>query len=175
MNYFDNLLHALELLDRKLEASAIQIDIIIVGSMAIYLNDYKIERFTEDIDFVGYNETNVFLDLVKEVSRDCELKDDWINSRADTVKPLPNFEQNLIELDRFTNINAKVINRETIIKMKVYAAYMRGQEKDIEDLILLKPNREEIVLGMAHIKMSIIENHNENQYLKFEKELYELL
>ena len=181
MNEFEKLLSALSSLNSKLKEKDINIEITIVGSMAIYLNDFKIDRYTEDIDYISYRPDELFVSIIKDVAEEFDLKDDWINSRADSIKPLPeDIENNLIVDDRFSNIKLKVIKRNIIIKMKIYAAYIRGLEKDYEDLELLEPSKSEIENGIDFLEFSVSHHHgvawlekNRNDIINFTQRLYE--
>ncbi|RLA60268.1 MAG: hypothetical protein DRQ89_13090 [Epsilonproteobacteria bacterium] len=171
MHAFKELLKALELLNTKLVSNGTTADLTIVGSMSIYLNNFKIERFTQDIDYINYQPDDDFNSFVAEVAEELNLKDNWINSRAATLKPLPIDLKSKSKIDnRFSNIILRVINREVLIQFKIYAAYMRGP-KDLEDLSLLKPNNLEIAQGIEYIKYVILENHGQEQLDKETKDI----
>lgn len=170
MNSFEKMLEALELLNHGLAERNTTVDLTIVGSMAIYLNNEPIARFTEDIDFVGYDPDERFLQEVAVVAQKLDLPEDWINDKADTISPLPdNLENDTIMNDSFSNIKLKIIKRKTIIKMKVYAYFMRQAQKDLDDLYLLKPKELELEGGVRYIEKTIIHHHG-NDMLKKEKE-----
>lgn len=180
MNQFEIMLEALKLLNDKLKKSGISISLTIVGSMAVYLNGIKLERYTEDVDFIGFEPNEAFDKKVLEVASELGLKDDWINARADSIKPLPKgLEENTLEDNRFSHITLYIVKKEYLIKMKIYAAYIRGQEKDFEDLMSLNPTKENINSGIEYIKESVFHHHGKSQLEKdndeiesFKKDLY---
>ncbi|TDJ07566.1 MAG: hypothetical protein E2O68_03430 [Deltaproteobacteria bacterium] len=171
MNSFEELLKGLELLNAKLASKDATADLTIVGSMSIYLNNLKIERFTQDIDYINYEPDDDFNLFVAEVAEELNLKDNWINSRAATLRPLPIDLKDKLKIDnRFSNIILRVINREILIQLKIYAAYMRGA-KDLEDLSLLEPKVPEIAQGIEYIRYVILENHGQVQLDKEGKDI----
>lgn len=171
MNPFENLLKALDLLNSLLKAKNITADLTIVGSMSIYLNNYKIDRFTEDIDYLDYVPGEEFSSAVLEVAKTLNLKKDWINSKTGTIDPLPvNLHDNLTIDTRFSHITMKIISREVLIEMKVYAAYMRGAI-DLEDLMLLSPGKLEIKNGIEYLKKTILKNHGKKHLNKSRKDI----
>jgi hypothetical protein len=163
-NTFDILLQALADLNSQLEASAIYIDLTTVGSMAIYLNGLDIVRMTEDIDYIHFSAGDDFNDAVEKIAKDNDLPNYWINPRASEIDPLPIELKNRLKTDnRFSNIKLHFIDIETAIIMKVYSYYIRNLEKDTSDLILLKPNQEQITKGISYIKTQVKHHHGEGQ------------
>ncbi|MBC74828.1 MAG: hypothetical protein CME64_11215 [Halobacteriovoraceae bacterium] len=169
MNSFEKMLGALKLLNQELVHKNTDVELTIVGSMAIYLNQEPISRFTEDVDFVGYTPDQRFTEAVRAVAHKLQLPEDWINDKADTIEPLPkNIENDVTTDERFSNIKLRIIKRKTIIKMKVYAYFMRQAQKDLDDLKLLAPTAEEFVKGVDYIKETIVFHHGKTQLTKQE-------
>lgn len=119
---------------------------------------------TEDIDYINYEATEFFKVITTKIAKKYKLPTDWINSRANEISPLPKSLNSKLKTDnRYSNINLNYIDIETAIIMKVYAYYMRSLEKDLSDLKLLSPNRDQIAKGIDYIKTQIKYHHGENQ------------
>jgi hypothetical protein len=169
---FEILLNALFDLNELLLEHNSTIELTIVGSMAIYLNGLNIQRMTEDIDYINYDASSEFITLTQIIAKKHDLPNDWINSRAQDIEPLPaNITQQLKTDNRFSNIKLKFINTDIAIQLKVYAYNIRGLEKDLSDLIILKPTREQLQAGLDYTKMQIRHHHGESQLLKDKKEI----
>jgi len=176
MNRPKTLLSALNELNTKLSINDIHIELTIVGSMAIYLNGLNFTRMTEDIDYINYEASDEFLNIVEHISKEFNLPSYWINSRAKEIDPLPQELKNKLKSDnRYSNIALKYIDIETAIIMKVYAYYIRGLEKDLSDLKTLSPSSDQLSKGIDYIKMQIIHHHGKSQYEKDAAEIARFL
>ena len=140
--------------------------------MAIHLNGLNFTRMTEDIDYINYRPTPQFLEITKRIATKFNLPNDWINSRANEINPLPIELKKKLKTDtRYSNIILSYIDIETTIIMKVYAYYIRNLEKDLSDLKLLSPTQEQITKGIAYLELQIKYHHGENQLLKDQGEI----
>jgi hypothetical protein len=171
-NTFDILLKALSDLNSQLKTDVTFIDLTIVGSMAIYLNGLDIVRMTEDIDYINFSAGDDFNDAVEKIAKDNDLPNDWINSRASEIDPLPIELKNRLKIDnRFSNIKLHFIDIETAIIMKVYSYYIRNLEKDLTDLIVLTPTEEQISKGISYIKTQVKHHHGDGQLKKDQSDI----
>jgi hypothetical protein len=176
MKTFEILISALSDLNELLSENNTSVDLTIVGSMAIHLNGLNLNRMTEDIDYINYNATETFLKYTKQIAKKYDLPEDWINSRAQDIEPLPNEIQNKLKRDeRFSHITLKFIDIDTAIQMKIYAYYVRGLDKDISDLKVLKPSFLQIASGINYIKKQIKHHHGAKQLDKDLDEINELM
>lgn len=170
MNNIDLLLNAVDSLNAKLAVRDIFIELTIVGSVSIYLNGLRVDHPTKDIDYIEYEPSDEFLNCVHEVANEAGLPKDWINNRADSIEPLPTeIKSEVFEDTRFSNIKMRVIKPSLITKFKIYAYYMRREDKDLVDLKNLVPSKSLIDDGIDFIKSTIIHHHG-GEHLKREEE-----
>lgn len=175
LSTFDLLLKALAELNEYLSQQATHVDLTIVGSMAIYLNGLEIDRMTEDIDYINYQPSKDFIKYAQIIAERYNLPSDWINSRAQDIEPLPaQLKRNLKVDNRFSHIKMKYIDTATAVQMKVYAYYIRGLAKDLADLKVLRPSKEQIKLGIEYTQTQIIHHHGLDQLEKDRDDLNQL-
>jgi hypothetical protein len=171
-NTFKLLLDALFDLNKLLIQNNSSIELTIVGSMAIYLNGLELNRMTEDIDYINYSATAEFLSYTKIIEKKYNLPTDWINSRAQDIEPLPSDIEKKLKFDnRFSHIKLKFIDIDTAIEFKVYAYYIRALDKDLSDLRVLKPTKDQINAGINYTKTQIKHHHGQAQLIKDETEI----
>ncbi len=172
MTNLELLLNAVESLNVKLKERGIFIGITVVGSISIHLNGLKVDHETKDIDYIDYEPSEEFLKCVEEVAIDMGLSSDWINNRADSIEPLPKeINDEVIEDLRFSNIKMKVIKPSLIAKLKIYAYYMRREDKDLIDLKSIAPSKEWIDAGIDFIKETIEYHHGKSYRQKQDEEV----
>jgi predicted nucleotidyltransferase component of viral defense system len=182
MDFMYKLEQALTLLNTKLANKNIVFDITVLGSMALYLTGFNIQRKT-DLDICNENIKEEIKLFIIEVSQELGLAKDWINNRASSIKPLPSeFEYRLIHINKYSHINIKVFSKEDLIKLKVNALYSRDETKDLEDLKSLQPTANQLDDAISYIKEQIIYHHGKlelskknNELNLFRKELDETL
>lgn len=176
MKTFEILISALSDLNELLSENDTTVDLTIVGSMAIHLNGLNLERMTEDIDYINYSPTLIFQEYTQRIAKKYDLPPDWINSRAQDIEPLPDEIQKKLKRDeRFSHINLKFIDIDTAIQMKVYAYYVRGLEKDLSDLRVLRPSKRQLESGVDYIKKQLRHHHGKSQLDKDKDEINKLL
>lgn len=135
--------NALEKLNEKLEAKDLSISINAIGGYAMLTYGLRSANdYTEDIDSVTEKYKPEICDLIKEVSDEMNLQEDWLNTSAtelEEVKSSVNqMSWNLVE--SFSNIKLYVCDIDSLILLKAKAVDMGGlvpRKTDKKDLIKL--------------------------------------
>lgn len=151
----DVLEEALNELDNILIQQNKRIRIVICGAFAIQLHGLSRLQRTEDVDSILRIEAQ-FLEIISNIGKKYGLSARWLNDQAATVS----FPEGTIERSKPTghwkNIDANLIERLDLIKMKASAFSIRRDvtQKDWDDLLLLKPTKDEISEAITFIKSS---------------------
>jgi hypothetical protein len=142
----NKLTDALNLLDKKLGARRLELEIIICGAYAIQLIGIVRSEHTLDVDSLKKIESSEIIETIVEVGHQLGLGPRWLNDQASTVTiPLGTFDR-AQSLTNWTHIKAKLIARVDLIKMKAVAFSIRRDQtnKDWEDLKNMSPTQIEM-------------------------------
>ena len=153
----NNLLHkALDELDSALAKKKLELDILICGAFAIQILGFKRGTYTLDVDTVIKINNPETLDLIAKVGKNHGLSPNWLNDQASTVSAPEGLFERAKKIKRWSTINASVIDRVDLIKMKASAFSIRREEtsKDWDDLKLLSPNTDEIQAAIKFLRES---------------------
>ena len=144
------LFKALQLFDHRLKENNLSCRLVLCGAFAIQLHGYDRGQFTYDIDSVLPFESEGIKEIIKKIGDDLGLGDSWLNDQAATVALPEGSLDRMIKLNSFEQIEAFILSRIDLIKMKVCAFAIRRDQtnKDWEDLVILHPSKEEIEEGI---------------------------
>ncbi len=174
----DLLKNALTQLDQELTKRDLDTNIVICGAYAIYLLGYSRSEHTLDIDSIIELSSSEVKHLIKDIGRKLSLGPHWLNDQASTVSLPAGILARATPLTHWKSINASVICRTDLIKMKASAFSIRRDQttKDWEDLVLLEPTNHEISEAIAFIKEnnSPPSNANKKIFADFEETLRDL-
>lgn len=169
---------ALDELDSTLGEHQLTLDILICGAFAIQLLGYNRSLHTLDVDTVMEIKSTQILDLISKVGAKHGLSSNWLNDQAASVKAPEGLFQRAQKLDRWSALNAFVIDRVDLIKMKASAFSIRREEtsKDWEDLKLLNPTKQEIeeAIDFLNASNSPPENASSDDINNFKETLHDL-
>lgn len=149
----DSLTEALDLLDVLLTSQGLRVEIVICGAFAIQMHGFKRTIQTYDIDSLKEISDEEVLDKIREIGLNLGLGPRWLNDQASTVSIPKGAINRARALTNWKSIDAKLISRGDLIKMKASAFTIRRNEtiKDWNDLVLLKPTNEEIEQAIEFI------------------------
>lgn len=147
---------ALDELDAVLAEHKLTLDLLICGAFAIQILGYDRNLHTLDVDTVMKIHDPQILNLIAKVGANHGLSSNWLNDQASSVDAPEGLIQRAKKLNRWSSINALIIDRTDLIKMKASAFSIRREEtsKDWEDLKLLTPTKEEIESAINFLKKS---------------------
>ena len=149
----ENLILALNKLDELLKASSSRLGLTVCGAFALYLHGYHRIHQTEDID--THEELNSKIKkLIKDISIEFELQETWLNDQVSDIQLPTNAEKRFVHLNRWSQIDCKILSRIDLIAMKASAWISRRDitDKDYDDLVLLEPTASEIEFAVEHAK-----------------------
>lgn len=153
----DILGEALNELNALLKKNHLRIEIIICGAYALEMFGLSPDRKTLDVDSAKEIPSNID-ELINEVAAKLNLTRSegelWLNDKASRVALPSKLVERATTINRWSNIDAKLIDRRDFISMKVSAFFSRRDVtlKDLEDLKILKPSNEEILEALAFVK-----------------------
>ncbi len=152
---FDNLSqefqHAFKKLNEWLKKNNMSMQILMGGASAMRIAGI-ISRDSKDIDsFIAI--CSSIKERIKEISEELGLDYDWLNDQASAI-PLPDgAEGRCQELETpLTNIKISILSRKDMIILKINAAVTRGEQRDIDDLLIAKPTKTEFDAAVSYIK-----------------------
>jgi hypothetical protein len=147
---------ALGHLDDELTKRNLIIKIVICGAYAIHLLGYSRAEYTLDVDSITELTSGEVQQLIAAVGQKLGLGPHWLNDQASTVSLPKGVLSRATPIQRWKSINASLISRADLIKMKASAFSIRRDitNKDWEDLVLLKPTSEEMKDAINFIKES---------------------
>lgn len=150
----DILAIALTKLDEELTNKNLNIEIVICGAYALHLFGYSRSEHTLDVDSITKLHSNEIRPIIENIGNDLGIGPRWLNDQASTVSLPRGILSRVKPLDRWKSIKASLVSREDLIKMKASAFSIRRDHtnKDWEDLILLKPTKEEIESAIEFLK-----------------------
>lgn len=149
---------ALNELDAVLTEQKLVLDILICGAFAIQFLGYSRSLHTLDVDSVTEINDPEVLKLIAKVGAKYGLSSNWLNDQAASVVVPKGIMARAAKIKRWVAINAFVVHRGDLIKMKASAFSIRREEtsKDWEDLKLLAPTKEEIEAAIDFLKGSTL-------------------
>ncbi len=145
---------ALDELDSLLSIKKLDLEIIICGAYAIQLLGFERGTHTLDVDTLNKITNPKVLDAIREVAVKTGLNPNWLNDQASTVSVPEGLLKRVKKIGTWNSINALVVDRTDLIKMKASAFSIRREEtsKDWEDLQLLSPTKKEIEEAITFLK-----------------------
>lgn len=176
----NNILNAaLSELDSELTKRNIHVEIIICGAYALHLFGYARSEHTLDIDTITQlPSTSEFRNIVSSVGKKFGLNSNWLSDQASTVSLPSGIESRASPINKWKSINASLVSRDDLIKMKASAFTIRRDytNKDWEDLLLLKPTIKEINDAIVFIKKvnSPPKNASRQILIEFEETINDL-
>jgi len=154
-NMKDNpLSNALDALDSVLAQQKLKLDILICGAFALQILGFDRGVHTLDVDTVMKIDDPKVLNLIAEIGKQYGLSSNWLNDQAASVTTPEDIFERAKKLDQWSSINAFVIDRVDLIKMKTSAFSIRREEtsKDWDDLKLLSPTKQEIEAAIGFLR-----------------------
>jgi hypothetical protein len=151
-NHPDDLLSALQDLEKWLGDQGLFLELEIIGSFALYLRGMSHIR-TKDIDTIRDLDDKV-LEKVNEIAVKKGLAPLWLNDNSAGIPKPEGFESRLAEKIIGNHLKLFVASRQDLIQLKAAAYIDRGNEdpKDLIDLKALQPSKEEIKEAIAFVR-----------------------
>jgi DNA primase large subunit len=145
---------ALARLDEELTQKNLTIEIVICGAYAIHLFGYLRAEHTLDIDSVTQLHSKEIKHIIEDIGQKLGIGANWLNDQASTVSLPSGILSRIERIERWKSIKASLVSRIDLIKMKASAFSIRRDytNKDWEDLVLLKPTKQEIEDAIEFIK-----------------------
>ena len=158
----------LEELNTQLEERNRNIVLHLVGGYALELKGIRVGVQTEDIDPINtIDEDDVIEEIHKIGERLGNAK--WFDFSASSLTVPRGYEKRLTEINKYSNIDLRVLSNADLVKMKI-AAYHgrrdRGIYRDLEDLERIKPTLSEIQEGVKFY----FEEYSKELPAKFKKD-----
>ncbi len=152
----DILAVALTKLDEELTNKKLNIEIVICGAYALHLFGYSRSEHTLGIDSITQLHSGEIKQIIEEIGQKLGIGSRWFNDQASTVSLPKGILSRAQPIERWKSIKASLVSREDLIKMKASAFSTRRDHtnKDWEDLLLLRPTKEEIESAIEFIKES---------------------
>lgn len=156
MSNTDVLTTALDELDKVLTQQGLTVEIVICGAYAVYLHKAHKSVFTHDVDSLKPLESQKIFHLIEQVGSNLGLGSKWLNDQASTITIPDGTLERAKPLKKWQSINASLIDRGDLIKMKAAAFSIRREQtiKDWEDLEALLPSENEILAAIEFLKKS---------------------
>lgn len=150
----NKLLLALDELDKHLSSKTLSLEIVICGAFAIQLHGFTRGLFTYDIDTIKKINSAELLAAIAAIGDQLGLGPYWLNDQASTVSVPDGIFERAKPIGEWKSIHALLIDRADLIKMKASAFSIRREEtvKDWEDLVLMKPTKQEIQSAISFLK-----------------------
>jgi len=140
------------LLNQRLEARGATRSFIICGSSALIAQKLaRASRATTDIDLLSPEIDTILKTVSLEIAHEKGLRSNWLNTDAiSLIRDLPiGWEARTVEIYSSSNLIIHSIGRSDMIFSKLYAYCDR--DIDFEDLIDIKPTKEEILVHVERI------------------------
>ena len=171
----DTLDQALDELDLQLTQNSLKLRIVICGAYAIHLHGFSRNLHTLDVDSIVELNSPKVLELIESVGKKLGIGPLWLNDQASTVALPPGIFERSQPLHKWKSIQASLISRVDLVKMKASAFSIRREStnKDWEDLELLKPSQIEIELAIEFLRETVAPPAGAS--LKIKKEFQETL
>ncbi len=152
----NELLKALNELDQLLFEKQLSLNILICGAFAIQLHGFSRSNHTLDVDTLIPIDQAEVLEAIEQIGKKFGLGKRWLNDQVTTVSAPPKVLERATSLSNWKSINAYLVARIDLIKLKASAFSIRREHtiKDWEDLVLLKPTAPEIKAAIDFLKMT---------------------
>ena len=174
----DKLMYALNELDLLLSSKNLQLKIVICGAYAIHLHGYSRGLYTLDVDSITKLDSVEVIQAIQEIGNKLGLGPKWLNDQASTVSIPEGTIQRSKPIHHWKSIQASLIDRLDLIKMKVSAFSIRREQttKDWEDLELLETTPTEINSAIEFLKLTNAPPVNASTKIKneFEEIIHDL-
>lgn len=169
---------ALNQLDEELTKEKLTLEIVICGAYALQLFGYTRSEHTLDVDSITQLHSVEVRKIIESIGQRLNLGPLWLNDQASTVH-LPNgILSRAKPIGTWKSIKASVVSRSDLIKMKASAFSIRRDHtnKDWEDLVLLKPTREELQDAISFLRKanSPPKNASKRIFAEFEETIRDL-
>jgi len=148
---------ALDELNALLRKKNHRIEILICGAYALEMYGLSPERNTLDVDSAKEIPSDMD-DIINEVAIKLKLTRSegelWLNDKASRVALPAKIIERATPITKWSNIDAKLVDRKDLISMKVSAFFSRREMtlKDLEDLKILNPSHDEILEAIEFVK-----------------------
>lgn len=124
-------------------------------------------RLTGDCDIVGCEPEESWVKIqaaAAVMAPEFRLSETWLNRKAERClwKFALGWERRLVAVHDFGSLRIKVISRRDLIAAKVMAARMQ----DVEDLLELRPTREELDFAAANLERQVAESLDRDEFPK---------
>ena len=167
----------LDELNAELIKSEQKVRLTIIGGFALHLHGLSI-RPTMDVDTITDLDDLNIDECVKRIGKKYGIKS-WLNDQSYNLIMPDDYEKRLIKKNNFSNIELYVVSKEDLIKLKVAAYYYRRdfENRDLEDLILLKPTDSETRDAISFLKTKHLpeDQSYRSNFLEEVDELYDIL
>ena len=147
--------HVIEEFDKFLTSKNLKFEATILGGAA--LNILRItSRFTSDVDCITPNLPKEIKEASSEfqkMRKDLKLIPDWLNNGPDQlVRELPDgWESRIVLGFKGESLTIYILGRPDLLKTKLFA-FCDRTNPDYEDLLELKPTREELSDSILWVK-----------------------
>lgn len=135
MDIHTSLIEALVELDDWLNKKNLNIELDIVGGIALHMHKIDIQRASMDIDLANDISNEAILHQIKEIGRGHGLDDSWIESPGVPLPQGHSFLRHQMS-EGFRNIEVKFLTHKDLVLTKVAAYYDRKhlQATDAADI-----------------------------------------
>lgn len=139
------------------------IDILLIGGAAGVLTEQlPLSRTTTDCDVMFYRPKDAgdaILEAVQQVAAKNQLPKNWLNFEAMQLDILPHgWHRRQIHIADFGPLHVYAVSRRDLLAMKCYA----NHTQDREDVLAMKPTREELAFVRTYLNMSRVPSRQAN-------------
>lgn len=165
-------------LNSKLDSLNIEIDLHLIGGMALHLHGIDIGRKTQDWDNVNKIDNENVIKEIHEIADDVGMEC-WFDFGAESIPVQADYKDRLVEYRdlNLSNIKLFLLSLEDLIELKVASYYDRstkGIVRDLEDLKRLKPSLEQVEKGIEFTFSSRSKDLADKFKEEFKKELVKI-
>ena len=131
----DDFKDALSVLNEKLHAHNITIEIRAIGGFAMLYNNLRSGGYTMDVDTATKDMTEEVQELIREVAEENGLDEDWINNESYKLAEVTDVIGKLewITDDSYSNIKLYIAKIQSLLLLKVRAIHFAGLVPRITD------------------------------------------
>jgi hypothetical protein len=148
MNNLDILLNEL---NEWLILSDLEIELVVIGAYAVHLHGIT-SRMTMDVDTLVEIKNPEVKKKIEDIGNKFGIES-WLNNQAEGLTLPDGFFDNTLSSEKFSHIKIQYACRQDLISLKVSAYFYRheNESKDLDDLILLRPNPEEFHIAASFL------------------------
>jgi hypothetical protein len=142
---------SLTLLNEELSKFDERINLVICGGALLVLSEIS-NRATRDIDFLSPKMSDNLNKARNAVAKRLGYEENWLNDHAKAFESqIPSgWIDRVIHIKSYSHLRIKGISRQDLISSKLKAVVDR--DFDLEDLISLKPSRNEYKIAKAFVE-----------------------